>query len=202
MPSISSSDLLQRVVQAVYDCTWGVEINQAKHKPFRLVIFNPAVRDQSSRLNIYIWNVTHGGGPRNALEYRIQIIEHAGLKEEPGYKNLLLGWWEDVGVFAGFDFARHTSAAFSSSIQIREESLRKALLNGFALYDKGNAEIAVAFRPDFFVNYVELVEELHRFGESSTDAQSLIAVVENVSDNSTDQVSTLSAERQRVARTV
>jgi putative restriction endonuclease len=56
--------------------------------------------------------------------------------------------------------------------------LRKALLNGFSPCDKDNGEIAVAFSPDFFVNYVQNLEELHAFGASKKDFK----VLEEVSD--------------------
>src|SRR5690606_24238262 len=52
------------------------------------------------------------------------------------------------------------------SLQIREDNLRLALLNGFSPYNKGNDEIAVAFRPDFFVNYIQSMTQLHSFGTS------------------------------------
>jgi len=39
----------------------------------------------------------------------------------------------------------------SPSIQIREQYLRNAHINGFSPCNKGNEEIVIAFKPSFFI---------------------------------------------------
>jgi putative restriction endonuclease len=109
-------------------------------------------------------------------EYRIQVKVDK-IEREIGYVNLLLGWWEEGNVFAGFDIRKHETPAWSASIQIKEEALRAAYINGFATSDKGNEEIAIAFRKDFFVEYVRNLESLHDFGRFNEDRQVLDNVV-------------------------
>jgi putative restriction endonuclease len=96
------------------------------------------------------------------------------------FKTLILGWWDEGGVFAGFDYRKHTGILGASpSIQIREEALRKAYINGISPWTKENNEIAVSFRPDFLVEYIRNIESLHAFGESKHDFDVLqTAVVE------------------------
>jgi putative restriction endonuclease len=166
-------DLLDIIVQSVNDSGWNVlYMGDISHHPFLLKIYK---NDESHLLRIYIWNLTHGGGvKRPENEYRIQITGTDHFEQLKGEKTLILGWWGSVGVFAGFDYHKHTGQLGSSpSIQIREEFLRKALLNGFSPCDKGNNEIAIAFQPDFFVSYVQSLEELHSFGQSKTDFEIL-----------------------------
>lgn len=44
---------------------------------------------------------------------------------------LILGWWEDGGVFAGFDYRHHAGhVAWSASFQIRLEALEQSHING------------------------------------------------------------------------
>jgi putative restriction endonuclease len=171
-------DLLDIIVQSINDCGWNViYVKDIYDHPFLLRIYN---QTENHLIRIYIWHLTHGGGtarPRD--EYRIQITGVNHFERHAREKTLILGWWSEVGVFAGFDYTKHMGKlGFSPSIQIREEFLRKALLNGFSPCDKGNNEIAIAFRPDFFVNYVQSLEYLHGFGSSKKDFK----VLEEVSD--------------------
>ena len=140
------------------------------------------------RIKIYIWNLTHGGGSaRPGNEYRIQVKVKEALSEESGWITLILGWWDEVGVFAGFDLRRHYGLpGWSSSIQIKEEALQNAYVNGFAASDKGNQEIAIAFRPDFFIHYLENLHQLHDFGQSPADLEALNSVSEDPEINEQD----------------
>ena len=189
-------DLLDIIVQSINDSGWNVlYVGNISEHPFLLKIYK---NEESFLLRIYIWHLTHGGGAaRPKDEYRIQITGTNQFEQRPGEKALILGWWDAVGVFAGFDYSKHRAKlGFSPSMQIREEFLRKALLNGFSPCDKGNGEIAVAFRPDFFVNYVQDLEQLHSFGVSKKDFK----VLEDVSDKplelNTKTIDQLSKQRQ------
>jgi putative restriction endonuclease len=172
-------DLLDQVVKAVADSGWNtLYLDNIDEHPFHLQIYRD---DESYRIRVYIWHLTHGGGkarPKN--EYRIQITGTDHFGKIPGEKTLILGWWKEVEVFAGFDVRKHLGKlGFSPSIQIREEALREAYVNGFAPCDKGNKEVAVAFRSDFFVEYVHNLEELHNFGQSTADLAILSEVTQN-----------------------
>lgn len=170
--------------------------------------FDDKVYNQNESLNlkIYIWNLTHGGKTRSKDEYRIQR-KGKRLEQTPNFETLVLGWWEDVGVFAGFDIRKRRSVlAKSPSVQISKSTLGKALINGFATHIRGNDEIAVAFRPEFFVDYVTNIESIHNFGESALDVKNLENVIEKTSDetiviNDSD-IEQISVPRQSVARTV
>jgi putative restriction endonuclease len=116
---------------------------------------------------------------------------------------LILGWWEKIGVFAGFDFNKHNgNLGASPSIQIREENLRNALINGFSPCDRGNGEITIAFRPDFFGDYVKHLENLHELGESTQE----IVIAEQVAAGNlqvnSQEVRVLPEERQSTIATI
>lgn len=189
-------DLLDIIVHSINDSGWNVlYISDISQHPFLLKIYN---NEESYLLRIYIWNLTHGGGAARAVdEYRIQITGVDHFEEKQGEKTLILGWWGDVGVFAGFDYNKHTGKlGFSPSIQIREEFLRKALMNGFSPCNKGNKEIAVAFRPDFFVNYVQTLDQLHSFGTSINDFKVLEDVADHPMEFNTKDIKKVSKLRQ------
>lgn len=189
-------DLLERITQAIYDDGWNlIYITDPKYFPFRLRIYN---NSESYNLRIYIWHLTHGGGqfrPRD--EYRVQITGVDHFEQEPDGKTLILGWWDEGGAFAGFDFKKHIGTLGASpSIQIREEALRKAYVNGIAPWTKDNDEIAVSFRPDFLVEYIRNLESLHAFGESKHDLDVLENAVVEPNTVNDEVLSGIAATRQ------
>ncbi len=172
MARIPKKQLLRFVEQAIQDSGWSfLHLSPQDEHPARYQIYR---NGEGYRAKIYIWNITHGGGAaRAANEYRIQVTgvpNATGVQEfipEIGGKTLILGWWDEVGIFAGFNFTKHNGALGASpSMQIFEEALRAAHLSGFALHNKGNGELAIAFRPDFMGSYIENLEVLHGCGVS------------------------------------
>jgi putative restriction endonuclease len=191
-------DLLQHIVEAINESGWNVlYLGGTDQYPFALQIYR---ENESYRIQIYIWHLTHGGGkarPKN--EYRIQITGIESFRQNPGFKTLILGWWDEAEVFAGFDVRKHLGTlGRSPSIQIREEYLRTAYQNGFAPCDKGNQEIAIAFRPDFFVEYVKNLGPLHDFGQVKQDLAALNKISENPEINE-EGIQVTSRVRQRTA---
>ncbi len=188
--------MLDAVVQSINDSGWNVLYtgDTATH-PFQLRIYSG---DENHLLRIYIWNLTHGGGAaRPKDEYRIQVTGIDRFEQLPGEKTLILGWWGEVGVFAGFDIAKHTGQlGLSPSLQIREEYLRKALVNTFAPCDKGNGKIAIAFRPDFLVSYIQSLEQLHNFGVSKKDFKVLETLADQPLELNKELIAQVSKQRQ------
>jgi putative restriction endonuclease len=199
---LRKADLLSIITRSISECGWNVLYLSNIH-PFRLQIYKD---DESYRVRIYIWNLTHGGGAaRPRSEYRIQItgLPTRSFEPEIGGKTLILGWWDDVEVFAGFDYDKHSGILGSSpSIQIREQYLRNAHLNGFSACDKGNEEIAIAFQPNFFVEYVRNLESLHGFGESKYDLNVLENIAKNPDLVNDIEIESTSTSRQIVIQTV
>lgn len=166
MAGLSKAELFEAVVNAVNESGWNVlYLAPSTVHPFQIQLYRG---DEGYRLRIYIWTLTHGGGSaRPADEYRIQVTGVDQLQLFPGERTLLLGWWEPEGVFAGFDVRKHLGLlGRSPSIQIRRSCLEQAQIAGFSPCDKGNQEIAIAFRPDFFAEYVRQMEPMHDFGQS------------------------------------
>ena len=178
--------LLAHIVSAINDSGWNVVyLESIDRHPFHLQIYRDS---ESFRARIYIWRMTHGGGrARPKDEYRIQITGVTHFEPLSDGKTLILGWWKEAEVFAGFDVRKHLGRLGSSpSIQIREDALRKAYINGFEPCDKGNKEVAIAFRSDFFVDYLENLESLHNFGQSVNDLNVLSEVANNPKVNEAD----------------
>lgn len=195
-------DLLENVVQAVNDNGWNVlYVGDIKHHPFVLKVYNNV---ESYLLRIYIWNLTHGGGSaRPKDEYRIQITGVDLFEQHKGEQTLILGWWDEVGVFAAFDYNKHRGKlGFSPSIQIREEFLRKALINGFAPCDKGNDEIAIAFRPDFMMGYIQNLQQLHNFGTAKQTFRALEEISAHPLAINTESLKKLTKQRQTIVQEV
>jgi len=196
---LSKSELLDRVVESVYRCGWNalfLERNESKI-PFLIHIYN---HNESFNLRVYIWNITHGGGDARARdEFRIQITGTRKFERDSNERAIILGWRENDEIFVGFDFEKHTKRLGASpSFQIREAYLRDAHLYGISFCPKDNKEIAVAFRPEFFIEYVRNIQEYHAFGRNIKDLKAIQTVASDpsVSFKSIESVSNL--ERRRV----
>lgn len=115
---------------------------------------------------VYVWNLTHGGRPTLPDEYRIQMtsVDSPLAFNRDGY-TVLMGYYPDLRMFAGFDLSKHkTFTAGSPSVQIDIGALHGALQTGLSFHRKSNDEIAVGIRPDQLVNYIVSSEQLHRYG--------------------------------------
>jgi len=180
MALLQKRALLRRFDLAIQDA--GARLiyrsQQGRHPASYTVLHRDS---RTSRVLVYIWNMTHGGGAaRPALEYRIQITGISGFQKSPNEKTLILGWSEDFEVFAGFDYRHHSGPLGASpSIQISQDALRAAQLRGFAPNAKGNGETAIAFRPDFAAAYVEHLTALHDTGGVPAEA----AILEKISED-------------------
>ena len=73
--------------------------------------------DTKVSLLFYIWNLTHGGFPRDPNEFRIQVTGVSQIELREGWKTLLLGWSDDLNAFAGFD------ATEASNFHVRAVSI-------------------------------------------------------------------------------
>jgi hypothetical protein len=172
----SKPDLIQLVINAFLGSGWAVErLSDAQTHPARLTVTRRGVRRV---LTVYIWNMSHGGRGRADYEHRIQITGHAVLEAGADGPTLILGWEDDLKVFAGFDPVRRLGEVGNSpSIQIRRQALDAALRQGGAVQAKRDGEFAAAIRPDRLDVYAETLEAVHAGDASSlTEVQYSTAV--------------------------
>lgn len=147
-------------IGALEDAGWAVrELGVPQTHP---VVFVMERAGTSHTVEMYIWNLSEGGRAV-ADEYRIQIT-HAeyGFELKAGVKTLLLGWREDLGVFAAFDVARRRGQRPQRhSVQIARSTLDQAATFGGAIQNKGTGEWAAAVRPDYLHRYIEGIDRVH-----------------------------------------
>lgn len=180
---------------------YPVPLDPGRAHPFRL----RAVRGRASiYCKVYIWNLTHGGGAaRPADEYRIQVTGVTSFEKEPQGETLILGWWAKHQVFAAYDLQHHIGELGSSpSMQIRQNALLDASRHGIGTHVKDSGEIAVAFRPDLFMHYVQNLHSLHTFGESRHDAGVLSAVAADPYAVGDEVVASVAASRRMAVVTI
>jgi putative restriction endonuclease len=189
------------VVKAIQSCGWNVLFyNSLDEQPFQIQIYDGA--GKSFNLSIYLWTLTHGGGSRDPNEYRIQLHVPRFVTQS-GYETLVLGWYKADKVFAGFDITKHDGLlGASSSIQVDLPALQDAAVNGLSAADKNNGEIAIAFRQDYFVTYVENLATLHSFGTAGTSLNALNSALNPQVDITPAILNSLPVTRQTVMRTI
>jgi putative restriction endonuclease len=179
MARLPKRELIDHVATALRAGGWNVlSLTAPTVHPARLRLFRDG---DAETVRVYIWNVSHGGGAnRPQHEFRIQITGVANLAAEPGGKTLLLGWDDDLRVFAAFDITKHAGpVAASPSIQIGRAALESAAQNGLASYNRGNGEIAFGVRPDYLAIYLSQLSGLHGAGAAGAE----IALLERLADD-------------------
>jgi putative restriction endonuclease len=195
---LSKQELLSRLLGAIRSNGYQALVAQRTH-PFLLRVFK---QSEQTYLNVrvYIWNCTHGGKNRAADEFRIQLTGVVPQREKDEL-TLLLGWHEGYGVFVGFDIARHIGQdSGSPSIQVKEDTLLNAHKRAFAAYDRANGEIAIAFRPEFVVDYALSASRLHEQKGAVRGFIKLLNQVDTLSDSDIRQVK--NKQRKEVIATI
>lgn len=198
MARLPKRDLLATVERAVLDSGWSyLHLSAPTDHPARYSVFRG---DQSFTGRVYIWNLTPGGKNRPLDEWRIQATGVGRFQLEEDGKTLILGWEDQRSVFAGFDPHKHSGPlGHSPSLQLRERALDDAVRNGLAVHNKGNDELAVAFRPDFLATYMANVEPLHECGEFESEIDLLQQIGEEVANVDDTDVRVAVAEPRRYA---
>ena len=198
LTTLTKPELLDRLLDAATAGGYQTIVTARKH-PFGLLMFKPEEAN-ALKARVYIWNCTHGGKTRAEDEYRVQLT---GTVPQimAGEQTLLLGWHEGYRVFVAFDITKHAGQASSSpSIQVKESVLLAAHIKAFAAYERANGEIAVAFRPEFFVGYVREAPQLH--GQQGA-LDSYVEVLNEVANLNDGDVAAISQpERREVIATI
>ncbi|PBB41190.1 HNH endonuclease [Mesorhizobium sp. WSM3866] len=168
MARLNKLELVARFVEALKMGGWGVLFLSKDEHPARFQVFKEG---SNFAVRVYIWNISHGGKGRNPDEFRIQVTGFDHLTNPAGVKTVILGWWDDAEVFAGWDIRQHLAPLGASpSMQISRASLQDALLNGFAPYRNAKGETAIAIRPDFMGTYLRFLDDLHDSGKVPAEA--------------------------------
>lgn len=160
----SKKDLFSIILSAIDAGGWKALIVEKNH-PFLLkAVKRQGSEQENINLRIYIWNCTHGGGAVRAKdEYRVQLTGVVPINNE-GETTLLLGWHDGYQVFVGFDITKHAGQSSASpSIQIKENTLINAHHRSFSMYERTNGEIAVAFKPEYLIEYGLNIAKFHNF---------------------------------------
>ncbi len=191
-------------MEALRSSGWEAKVLDNEH-PFQLLVSHDGT---TGKLRIYIWNITHGGGPARARdEYRIQITGVGRIQTDPTIRTLLLGWDERHQVFAGYNAGRYETFGASPSLQVKEGTLTAAVSNGIALQPKAFdgsenvTEVVVAFSPEFLGVYASNIDRYHQQKMSQLEAQ-LLERVATPRPPTDQELASLVEERRHVVREV
>ena len=188
--AVSKAELLQRLLTAIELSDAHAIVVKGSH-PFLLRIYRDSGEYFDAR--IYIWNLTHGGGPaRPAHEYRIQITGTVP-SSTPHERAFLLGWHEGFGVFVAFDIQHHQDQDSSSpSIQVPLETLQGAHSHAFASHLRGNLETVIAFRPEYLVAYMRDSRGFHGAVSRSPQTRAVLDKIDEATEGDIAKVTEVS----------
>lgn len=165
-PTLSNDDLLGYILDAITECGGTANtLATPTEFPHQLEI---RCSTNTYYTQIYFGELTKKSPSQSKFQFQVSGIDYFALA--PGKKTIVLGLWKETNVFVGFDVRKHLGKLKpSNSFQILEDALRKAYVNDFYPYYMGNKETAIAFTTDFFIEYINNLELLHVFGESTHD---------------------------------
>jgi putative restriction endonuclease len=202
MPSVAPTIIVNSIIDAISQ-SGGAAIYvpvMGKVHPRKFFVTH---NENNFTLWVYIWTLTHGGRPNLPNEYRIQMTSVSSpLSINPEGYTVLLGYYPDLNVFAGFDLQRHQIFTIGSpSIQINISAIHDALQNGLSFTTKDNLEIAVGIRPDQLLNYTYNAITFHVTG-TDTRTYTLLERASRNLEIPNNELEEISAERQIIVSNV
>lgn len=124
------------------------------------------------------------------------------LPRNPNGLTVLMGYYPNLRMFAGFDLEKHsTFTAGSPSVQIGITAIHAALQNGLSFTTKENDEIAIGVRPDQFLSYCLNAAPLHLYGAERDLTEMLTKAVE-LQEIPQQDIANLAAERKQIVENV
>lgn len=200
MARLTKTQLLRIVERSVHVAGWNyLQLSTSGEHP---AVYHLFQGEDRCRVRVYIWNLTPGGRNRPSEEWRIQMTGVRQLQQEPDGNTVILGWEDGIGVFAGFDFSRHVrKLGASPSVQIHRGTLNKASSGYFSAHNKGNGELAIAFRPEFLIQYIQNLDTLHSFGKVPEEVEALNRLTELTPSPADPIVDQLTTEPRRMVVT-
>ena len=202
MPKVSPRELVSAVLDAVQQSGWtGGLLSRVNENPRRFVVQEPT--GEPREIWVYIWTLTPGGRPDRRTEYRIQrtgVTSPLPLNQDG--LTLMLGYYPDLDMFAGFDVSRKRQfSPGSPSAYIDISAIHQGLQHGLAFNPDNDGVIAIGVRPDQFMNYALNAEALHREG---ADASMLpvLSRAASLEPIAAAELEALPAERRRVVQTI
>ena len=200
MAAIPPGEIVEAILNAFTESGSQAQITSpARSHPRKFFVIEP---NSAYSVWIYIWTITHGGATRSCEEYRIQMTTvEPPLAMNPQGPTLLLGWNPHHEVFGGFDISKHSDGfrAGSNSVQISLSALRSAQNFGWGFYTNQYSEIAVAFKPSEFLNYLHNARLLHAQGAKAVVMLDRAIRLENIPAT---EIEALPEPRKRVIETI
>ena len=202
MPAVQASILVNAILDAVRQ-SGGTGIYVSAFEQVHPREFKVNYNGRTFSIWIYIWTLTHGGRPSLPHEYRIQMTSVTSpLQLNPDGYTVLLGYYHDLKVFAGFDLRMHqTFTTGSPSVQIDIDAIHSALQNGLGFSVKDNLEVAIGIRPDHFLLYVTNTEVLHQSGGDAS-VFNLLRRASESRENTQQEIAVLPPDRRTVITTI
>ena len=202
MPAVRASILVNSILDAIRQ-SGGTGIYVSTVEQVHPRKFKVNYDGRTFSIWVYIWTLTHGGRPSLPHEYRVQMTSITSpLQLNPDGYTVLLGYYHDLKVFAGFDIGMHkTFTTGSPSIQIDIDAIYSALQNGLGFSVKDNREVAIGIRPDHFLLYVTNTEMLHKSG-GDTDVLQILKKASESKKITQQEVAALSPDRRTVVTTI
>lgn len=202
MPAVKPKVLVNAVIDAIQQ-SGGAAAYVSERLRIHPRKFAVRYLGQTYSLWLYIWTLTPGGRPSLSNEFRIQMTTVTSpLDRNPNGLTILMGYYPDLKMFAGFDLKKHsTLTPGSPSVQIDITAIHDALQSGLSFAPKDNNEIAIGVRPDQFWVYCLNADNFHSHGAEGNLATILTKAVK-MEEVPRQDITELTVERRQIVENV
>ncbi len=119
------------------------------------------------KLRVYLYNCTNPPGGRALDEYKIQIIlpgQERGRRaclDYSGSRMPILAAYvcftneEKDGVFVLWDAYKHDDFSYSANMQVKSDTIIKALCSPLSISKRSNSEVVIAVRPQHLLDAIK-----------------------------------------------
>lgn len=135
-------------------------------------------------LRVYLYNCTNPPGGRALDEYKIQVIlpgqergQRGSLDFSDGRMPILAAYAclaDEVkdGVFVLWDAYKHEDFSYSANMQVKSDTIIKALSTPFSISKRSNNEIVIASRPQYLLKAIKYRVAVMREGIKEVEYES------------------------------
>lgn len=196
-------ELYNIVLESIRSAGWNVSIlNNVYSSPLKILLTSGGKQEA---IFVYIWNISHGGKTRSESEFRIQM-KGSRLMTGNTYKTLLLGWYDELKIFAAFNAFKHRVFGRSPSVQVSKEALQRATNQGIAFHTKQTQigqEVVVTFQPSYIMEYIMDIYPKYHKGINILSSPEIRAI-ENPLDRKIPEeaLNRVSGKRQNIVREI
>lgn len=133
---------------------------------------------ESARIRVYLWPLTYDITRRDH-KYQVGGLPGHVFDFTDGVETVIMGYNADLRLYLAADADRRRGRFGKNvAIQVRQNELDRAAVEGFTAFEKVGGEIALVIRYEFLATYLLNVRQVHDLGKMPNAVEAIDRVAE------------------------